>query len=56
MTVVKFVSGEVVGGIQPDAAGTEFGKEFSLFAGKALELGFGRFTDREADEEVPKQG
>lgn len=53
---MEFVPGEVVGGIQADALGVEFGKEFSLFAGEALELGLGRFTDREADEEVLKQG
>jgi hypothetical protein len=54
--VVEFVPGEVVGGIKPDSVGMKFGAKLLLLSGEALELGLGRFPDREANEEILKQG
>ena len=54
--VVKFVSCEVVGGIQAKALGIEFGAEFLLFTSKALELGFGRYIPRLATQIVVDAG
>lgn len=56
MTVVKFVSCEVVGGIQAKALGIEFGAEFLLFRGKTLELGLGRYIPRLAIQVVVHAG
>ena len=56
IAVMEFVPGEVVGGIKPDSAGPKFGAKLLLLSGEALELGLGRFPDREADEEVLEQG
>lgn len=55
MTIVEFVAGEIVRGFQPDTTGAEFGTEFLLLTGEALELGLGCFADGETDEEVLEQ-
>jgi hypothetical protein len=54
MTIVEFVAGEIVLGLQAETTGTEFGTQFFLLAGEALELGLGGFVDRKVDEKVPE--